>query len=91
MSIMVNIIVRVIAFIGTIISLGSAIFVFVKNLQTKKLQQINQELDKYVKRKDFLLMKNDGENPWETKNKFGMPLISQESDYIIRRKSLWLH
>jgi len=83
-----NIILRVIAFLGTAISLGSAIFVFVKNLQIKKLQQINHGLDIYVKKKDFLLMKNDGENPCETKKKFEMPLFSQKNEYIVRRKFL---
>lgn len=88
MSITLNILLRVITFIGTIVSLGGAIFILVNNLQIKKMQQINRGLNSYIKGKDFLLMKNDGENPCETKQKFSMPLFSQESDYIVRRKSL---
>lgn len=83
-----NTIISVMAFIGTIVSLGSAIFVLVLNLKTKKMQRVNRTLDVYVKKKEYLLMKNDGENPCETKKKFGMPLFSQEGKYIIRRNGL---
>lgn len=81
-------IISILAFIGTVASFGGAVFVFFSNLKTKKMQNINHGLDIYIKKKDFLLMKNDGENPCEIKNKFKMPLFSQESDFIIRRKFL---
>lgn len=83
-----NIIISIIAFVGTIVSLGSAIFTFVSNIKTKKMKKVNHGLDVYVKKKEYLLMKNGGENPCETKKTFGMPLFSQEGDYIIRRKAL---
>lgn len=34
-------IISVVAFIGTVASFGSAIFVFISNLKTKKMQNIN--------------------------------------------------
>jgi hypothetical protein len=83
-----SVLIRIIAFLGTVISFSSAIFVFVSNLKTKKMQVINSELNQYVKKKEYLFMKNGGDNPCETTKKFGMPLFSQESDYIIRRKKL---
>ncbi len=83
-----DIILRIIAFIGTIVSLGCAIFVLVSNLKIRKMRNVNRDLGVYIKSKEFLLMKNDGENPCETRKKFGMPLFSQESDYIIRRDTL---
>lgn len=81
-------IISIVAFIGTVASFGSAIFVFISNLKTKKMQNINHGLDLYIKKKEFLLMKNGGESPCEIKNKFEMPLFSQECNFIIRRKSL---
>lgn len=81
-----DIIITVIAFLGTIVSLGGVIFIFVSNWNTKKMQKINQGLKSYIKSKNFLLMKNAGENPCDTKKRFCMPNFSQECDYIIRRK-----
>lgn len=85
-----SILIRIIAFMGTVIAFSSAIFVFISNLRTKKMQMINSRLNQYIKKKEYLFMKNGGDNPCETKKKFGMPLFSQESDCIIRRKTLWL-
>lgn len=83
-----SVLIRIIAFLGTVISFGSAIFVFISHLRTKKMQMINSELNQYVKNKEYLFMKNGGDNPCETKKKFEMPLFSQESNYIIRGKVL---
>lgn len=83
-----SVLIRIIAFLGTVISFSGAIFVFVSNLRTKKMQMINSDLKQYVKNKEYLFMKNGGDNPCETKKKFGMPVFSQESDYIIRGKAL---
>lgn len=83
-----DVIVSVIAFIGTLVLIGSAIFIFVSNIKTKKMQKVNHGLDVYVKKKKYLLMKNGGENPCETSKTFGMPLFSQEGNYIVRRKIL---
>lgn len=82
-----SVLIRIIAFLGTVISFSSAIFVFVSNLRTKKMQMINSDLKQYIKNKEYLLMKNGGDNPCETEKKFGIPVFSQESDYIIRRKA----
>lgn len=81
-----DIIVRIIAFLGTIVSLSGVILIFISNLNTKKMQKINQDLKLYIRGKDFLLMKNAGENPCDTKKEFFMPNFSQECNYIIRRK-----
>lgn len=80
-----NLFVSAISFVGTMASLGSAIFLFRSTLKTKKMQKINHGLEIYVKNKDFLLMKNAGEDPCDTKNKFTMPVFLQESNYVIRR------
>lgn len=84
-----NVLIRIIAFLGTVISFNGAIFIFVSNLRTKKMQMINSDLKQYVKNKEYLFMKNCGDNSCETKKKFEMPVFSQESDYIIRRNSTY--
>lgn len=81
-------IVSTLAFLGTVALLGAAVFIFFSNLKMKKMQEINRGLDSYIKKKDFLLMKNGGENPCEIKKRFEMPEFSGECDFIVRRKSL---
>lgn len=83
-----QIIISIIAFAGSILALAIAIYIFISNLKIKKMRTVNRDLSAYIKEKEYLLMKNGGDNPCETKKKFGMPLFSQESDYIIRRKDL---
>ena len=83
-----SVLIRIIAFLGTVNSFNGAIFIFVSDLRTKKMQMINSDLKQYIKNKEYLFMKNGGDNSCETKKKFEMPVFSQESDYIIRRKAL---
>lgn len=79
---------RIIAFSGLLAYFGGAVFVFVLHLRVKKMQKISSKLCEYIKEKDFLLVKNGGDDPCDTNNEIVMPLFSQESDYIIRRKDL---
>lgn len=81
-------IISVIAFVGTVFSLGAAVYIFITNLNMKKMQMTNRDLETYIKDKKYLLMKNGGENPCDTKKRYSMPSFSQEGNYIIRRKVL---
>lgn len=82
-----NTVVRLTAFIGSIAALGTAVYVFIGNLNVRKMRKENRKLGVYIKDKKYLLMKNDGEDPCSTK-KIDMPLFSQNGEYIIRRKYL---
>lgn len=81
-------IIRVIAFVGILVSLGNAIFIIASDIKIKRMKKINKELDLYIKKRDYLLMKNDGENLCEIKSTIHMPLFSQQCDYVVRRKSV---
>lgn len=82
------VIIRIITCMGSIIAFGGAIYIFIIHLKYNKMKIINQNLNDYIKDKDFFLMKNDGEDPCETKKEFGMPLFSQKCEIIIRRGNL---
>lgn len=82
-----DIIIRVFAFIVVFSLLGGIIYTFLGIRKVKKMQQINKTLNNYVKKNDYLLLKNGGENPCEN-DAFSMPAFSQKGDYIVRRKSL---
>lgn len=82
------VLIPIITCVGSIIAFGGAIYVFIMRLKYLKMKKINQNLNDYIKDKDFLLMKNGGEDPCETKKEFGMPLFSQECEIIIRRGNL---
>ena len=77
---------RIILILIVFISLGGAVYVFKLNRDIKKMQTINKMLGEYVKDKQFLLMKNDGEDISSTNNKFDMPSFSQDISCLIRRK-----
>ena len=82
-----NVIVKIVASVGMLSALGSAIYIFYSNKIVQKMQITNRGVGEYVKSKDFLLMKNGGDHPCDTKEKFSMPSFSQEGNYIMRRKS----
>lgn len=79
------VLIPIITCMGSIIAFGGAFYIFIMRLKYRKMKIINQDLNNYIKNKNFLLMKNGGEDPCETKKEFGMPLFSQECEMIIRR------
>lgn len=81
------VLIRIITCIGSIIAFGGAIYIFILNLKDQKMKIVNQDLGDYIKDKDYLWMKNGGEDPCDTKKEFGMPLFSQDSDILVRRIS----
>lgn len=78
-------IVSVFAFLGSVTSLAMMIYVLVLHVKMKKMQERNQVFSSYMKEEAFLLMKNDGDNPCDTRKEFAIPTFSQESDYVVRR------
>ncbi len=81
-------IINMAAFIGSVASLGAAGYTLIGHLKLNRMQKANRSLEAYIKDKDFLLMKNGGENPCDTIKKFSMPAFSQEGEYLKRRKVL---
>lgn len=81
-----DMIVRIISFLGIMVSLCGIIFVFQIIIEKRKMQTANRGLEEYIKDKNFLLMKSDGINTIDTKNEFEMPIFSQESNILIGHK-----
>lgn len=79
-----DLVIRIITCAISLLSLGIAVFTFIGLQKTKRLMVKNPKLGLYIKHKNFLLMKNDGENLFDDITKFTMPKFSQESDYVIR-------
>lgn len=81
-----DILVRIISIFGMVISFSGVFYIFNSNRKIKKLQIINDGVSEYIKDESYLVMKNGGDSPCDTKEKFTMPLFSQNANYIIRRK-----
>lgn len=80
-----NVIFSILSLAVSVGALISAIYVSISCRKIKKMQTKNREISAYVKNKKFLLMKNGGENPCDTKNTFVMPDFSQNSNLVVRR------
>lgn len=78
-------ILRIVAFLGTVVSYVAAVAVLVTAIKTKRMSGNNKRLSTYIKNLAFLLMKNAGENPCEMAETFEMAEFSQDCDYICKR------
>ncbi len=81
-----NTIISILAFCGNIGALVMMLYALILIIKMRKMQSKNRILSSYIKTKSFLRMKNDGNNPCDTQQKFYIPVFSQESDYIVRRR-----
>lgn len=86
-----SILLRIISILGLIVSFGGAIYIFKIDRDIKKMQIKNKKMGEYIKGKDYLVMKNDGEHPCDINEQFNASTLSQGTNCIIRRKYQWLH
>lgn len=84
-----NILIRIIAIIGIIVSVSGIIYILKSNRKIKKLKTINDNISEYIKDDSFLIMRNDGYDPCDANIEITAPDFSQNAKYIIRRKMLW--
>lgn len=82
-------VIRIISFIAMIISFCGVFYVFRINKDVRKMQVVNDGISEYVKEESFKFMKNGGDNPCDTKEKFDIPSFSQDGNYYVRRKMKW--
>lgn len=78
-------IISILAFVGSVGSLITAVYVFASNRKMREMQMKNKDVSIYLKEKSYLLMRNDGHNPCDTQETFEIPKFSQNCNCICRR------
>lgn len=82
-----DIIVRILAGASALIALAGVINIFVSTKGMKKMVAENKKLSDYIKKREYLLMKNGGDDPCDTKEPFVIPSFSQSvKTPVVRRK-----
>ncbi len=75
--------IRLVAIMGTAISLFGIYFTLKNMYQNYKLYVTNKLISEYIKDSTFFKMKNDGDDPCKLNNKITMPSFSQKCDNFL--------
>lgn len=85
MNIAINITIKIIAFLVSMLSFSMSIYTGFQCSKIKKMNAINKKISIYIKDSSFFLIKDDDNNSLDNQKPLTMPKISQTCDYIIKK------